>query len=82
MSFERHRFKTREEDYRPVIFPPPGPWWCSGCGGCDEDSYSTTIATFPKGTNLLEYWPEAEDIETEIIDEITYTSRFPKPDWM
>ena len=26
-------------------------------------------------------WPEAVDIETTKIDKITFTARFPKPEW-
>jgi hypothetical protein len=26
----RYRFHANADDYRPVKFPPPGPYWCSG----------------------------------------------------
>lgn len=37
MKWERHRFHANEDDYRSVIWPPLGPYWCSGYG----DGYST-----------------------------------------
>jgi len=36
----RVRFHTDEEDYRPLKFPPPGPYWCTGEG----DGYWTIVA--------------------------------------
>lgn len=27
MSWLRVRFQTKESDYSPMVFPPPGPWW-------------------------------------------------------
>ena len=43
--YERHRFKTDLEDYRPVTFPPPGPYWCTG----ETDDHSVVVAYLPKG---------------------------------
>lgn len=75
--WERHRFKANLEDSRPVKFPPPGPWWETGFG----DDYSIVVAYLPYGEPVTNWWPEARDIESEITNEILYTSRFPKPDW-
>lgn len=75
--WERHRFKANLDDPRPVKFPPPGPWWCSGEG----DGYSIVVCYLPYRVSVLEYWPEARDIDSEVRDKITYTDRFPKPDW-
>lgn len=55
----RYRFKTKSPDYRPVIFPPPGPFWCTGYG----EDYATIVAYFPPSEDLYKYWPEAEDVD-------------------
>jgi hypothetical protein len=75
----RYRFHANAEDYRPVKFPPPGPYWCSGYAG--DDSYSIVIAYLPRDVKLKDFWPEASSIDKEDADKIVYTSRFPKPEW-
>lgn len=84
MDYERHRFKASPVDYRPVKFPPPGPYWCSGfaCSMTDEnDEYSIVVAYLPVGELVTDWWPEAEDIESKPVESITFTDRFPKPAW-
>lgn len=76
-KWNRHRFKANADDYRPVKFPTPGPYWCSGSG----DGYSIVIAYLPIGVAITEFWPEATEIDSEEKDEITYTDRFPRPEW-
>jgi hypothetical protein len=73
----RHRFRANVSDYRPIAFPPPGPYWCTGYG----DDYSIIVVYMPEDGNITDWWPEAHNIDTEEVDEIVYTSRFPKPDW-
>lgn len=89
MTWLRYRFKSQAEDNRPLVFPPPGPWWESGYGGgwdADDDTadprFTQLIVYLPKGVELKDYWPEAYDLDdvTEHA-EITFSSRFPKPDW-
>lgn len=81
MKWDRIRFHANPEDYRPVTWPPAGPYWCSGEG----DGYSVVVAYMPHGTTdeqLREFWPEASNIDRmqENVD-ITYSSRFAKPTW-
>lgn len=73
----RYRFHANEDDYRPILWPPLGPYWCSGYG----DGYSIVIAYLPKDANLFDYWPEADNIDSEERDEITFSDRFAKPSW-
>ena len=51
MEWTRYRFRADPDDYRPIIFPPPGPYWCSGYGfeGDPEEpaDYSIVITWFP-----------------------------------
>lgn len=77
MNWERHRFKANEEDYRPVKFPPPGPYWCTGFG----EDYSVIVAYLPEGEPVTDWWPEARDIDSEPVDKINFTSRMPRPTW-
>jgi len=74
----RCRFQASPEDYRPVKFPPPGPFWCTGYG----IGYSIIVAYVKDEKQITEYWPEADDIDVhEENTEIVFTSRFPKPEW-
>lgn len=73
----RCRFKANEHDYRPIVFPPPGPFWCTGYG----DDFSIVVAYVKTIEQVTEFWPEASDIDSEECDEITYTDRFPRPSW-
>jgi hypothetical protein len=75
----RARFKANYPDFRPVTWPPPGPFWRSGIGG--DDSYSIVIAYVRSSEQIQEFWPEARDIETTEEESIKFTDRFPKPDW-
>jgi hypothetical protein len=76
--WRRYRFKTKAlDDYRPLIFNPKYPWWCSGEG----DDYAIIIAYLPPTEGLFRYWDDAYDIDFDLRDEITFTSRFPKPDY-
>jgi len=83
MIYERHRFKTSADDYRPVAFPPPGPYWCSGYTLNEnlEYGHAIIVAYLPKGEPLATWWPDASDVDTEERESITFTSRFPKPEW-
>jgi hypothetical protein len=79
IQWVRHRFHANADDYRPMTFPPPGPYWCSGSG----DDYSIVIAYLPRGVkpSSKKLWPEASEIESEDVEGITFTDRFPKPSW-
>lgn len=78
-SWTRYRFRANEEDYRPVKFPPPGPYWCSGYG----EDYAIVIAWLPSTTDLTYYWPEATEIVVMRDDAgpPAFTSRFTRPHW-
>lgn len=73
----RYRFHANDVDFRSVIFPPPGPYWCSGYG----DGYSVVIAYLPKGIELTKYWPEASNVSSDEMDQIRFSDRFPEPQW-
>lgn len=73
----RCRFHANEDDFRPVLWPPPGPYWCSGYG----DGYSIIVAYVKTIDQIKEYWPEATNIDSSEEDEIVYSDRFQKPKW-
>ena len=78
MKWRRYRFYTESvDDYKPILWPPPGPYWCSG----ELETHAILVAYIPEGVDLLEYWPEAEVDDFTIETEVTFSSRFPKPDW-
>lgn len=78
MKWIRYRFQTRSiDDYRPIIFNPKYPWWCSG----ENDETATIIAWLPKGEKLKKYWDDATNIEFTEHEKIEFTSRFPKPSY-
>ena len=80
---KRYRFKTHAvDDFRPLVDMAPinMPWWCTGSAG---DGRSVTIVCYlPEDEDLYKYWDDAYQIEAEDADEILYTDRFPKPDWL
>ena len=77
MKWLRCRFRAYVEDFRPVKWPPVGPYWCSGYG----DDHSIVIAYVKSESQVEEYWPEASFVEVVETDNITFTDRFQKPDW-
>lgn len=73
----RARFETNEDDYRPVLWPPPGPFWCTGYG---PDS-AIVVAYAADEAEILKFWPDAQNIDAEPSDSYFFSSRFPQPDW-
>jgi hypothetical protein len=80
--WKRYRLKTYSvDDNRPLIFNPKYPWWCSGSGEDSNGEYDVIISYLPPDEDLLKYWDDAFDIDVEDREEITFTDRFPKPDY-
>ena len=80
-SWDRIRFQANEDDFRSVLWPPLGPYWCSGSSAY----HSIVVAYVPHGTTdeeLKKYWPEAEEIDRmqEGIP-IRFSDRFAQPSW-
>lgn len=73
----KYRFKTKSiNDWRPLIFNPEYPFWCSGYG----DDYAIIIMYLPKDEDIYKYYDDAYDIDIE-EKEIEFSDRFPKPDY-
>ena len=79
---KRFRFYLDKEacgyDYRPVVWPIRYPYWCSG-----ENADSFILIAYAESEDeIRSQWPEVEDFDfVEDVDGITFSSRFPKPDW-
>lgn len=64
-------------DYRPVKWPIKYPYWCTG-----EDNDNFFLVAYADDLNQIkELWPEAFEIKVTKVDKITFSSRFPKPEW-
>jgi hypothetical protein len=74
----RCRFRQPTDDPRPVNWPIKHPYWVTG----EADEYWTIVAYADNEAEILANWPEAT---IEWIDEVegyTFTSRFPRPEWL
>lgn len=78
-KWTRHRFTQPTEDYRPVAFPPPGPWWCTGYG----PNGAIIVAYLPSNVRPTrgDLWPEAQDIDSDPSEGPQFSERFPRPEW-
>lgn len=73
----RCRFKANPDDPRPIKWPVEHPYWVTGESfGC-----SILVAYADSEEQILENWPEAEELDSEQVEGYTFTSRFPKPNW-
>ena len=79
MSLVRVRFYTDAKDHRPLTVSDKYPWWCTGY---NADDHSVIVAYGGNEFSLVNRWPEMYGAEFETVEEITYTSRFPKPDYI
>ena len=78
MKWRRYRFYTKAvDDYRPLIFNPAYPWWCSGYA----DESAVIVAYLPADELLSRYWDDASQVEYTEEEAITFSERFPKPEY-
>jgi hypothetical protein len=76
--WRRYRFYTKEvNDYRPVLFNPAYPWWCSATAG--DGTFVVIVAYLPVDEKLERYWPDAYEVEYTEEGAITFSGRFPRP---
>jgi len=73
----RARFKCNHIDPRPVNWPIKHPYWVSGYG----DRFAVVVAYADDEAELLRNWPDATEIDSEVVGLYAFTSRFKKPDW-
>jgi hypothetical protein len=84
LEWKRYRFKTKSvDDYRPLIFNPKYPWWCSGytMNTQFEADSAIIIAYIPAEEDLKKYWDDAFDIDSEESGPPEFSDRFQKPDY-
>lgn len=84
MKYKRYMFYTKEADFRPLIdMKSIGmPWWCTGEYESHDGIHHRIVCYLPKEENLLNYWPDAHEIEVQARDRIAYGGRYPKPEWL
>lgn len=87
MSYTRYRFKTKSvDDPRPLksLKPLGVPYWITGYeqDGNFKPTAAIIVCYLPTGTDLRTYWDDAHEVESIETDEITYSSHFPKPEWL
>lgn len=75
----RARFKVPDTDFRPVKWPIPHPYWCTGY---DFEGSAILVAYADSVEQILEFWPDAEALNSEEVDAYSFSSRFPKPTWL
>lgn len=64
-------------DYRPIKWPIKYPYWCTG----ENSEFFIIVAYADNVEQIMELWPEAYLVESEEVQDIVFTSRFPKPEW-
>lgn len=75
----RVRFTTSAEDYRPVNWPIRHPYWCTGYTSRDD---AVIVSYADDEAYIMENWPEAEDLDVDVVEGYVFTDRFPRPDWL
>ena len=75
----RFRFKVPGDDGRPMKFPPEGPFWITGYG----EDVVVVVAFSPDEETLTSEarWPDAIEIDDGGEQGISFSSRFPAPEW-
>lgn len=82
MSLYRARFETNADDYRPVVWPIAHPYWCTGVVDYPQGSRAILVAYVDSKEQLMQQWPDAEKVDMgEPVEKISFTDRFPVPDW-
>jgi hypothetical protein len=84
----RIRFLANADDYRPIKWPYPHPFWCSGYGGFNKDweaGFAIVIAYADNVDQVKEFWPEAQFPEEQSFiqekEKYEFSGRFPCPEW-
>ena len=77
----KYYFKTKAvDDFRPLVDMADinMPWWCTG----RSEEFATIVCYLPNDEDLFKSWDDAYDVDIDEVDEIVYSSRFPKPSWI
>lgn len=76
----RARFSVNSNDYRPVLWPIPHPYWCTGF---DHRDRPILVAYSDNVEEIRRFWPDAFhiDVMESGLDEYEFTERFPRPEW-
>jgi hypothetical protein len=75
----RARFEANHDDPRPINWPIKHPYWVTGFSL--DESHATIVAYADDEAEILANWPEANNIDSDEVDEYSFSSRFPQPTW-
>lgn len=73
----RARFQVADDDYRPMKWPIKHPYWCTG----QSDTHFILVTYADNEAEILENWPDAEEIDSEVVENYVFTDRFQQPAW-
>lgn len=73
----RVRFKANLNDPRPVHWPIKHPYWVTG----QDNEASFIVAYADDEQYIFDNWPEATELDIEVVTEYIFTERFPRPGW-
>lgn len=77
------RFRVYSTDHRPEVWPIKHPYWIEKVGENSDGEY-VVLRSYAKDIDeIMEMWPNAEDIEviTSELEKYEYSGKFPKPVW-
>lgn len=77
-QMHRVRFWVTGGDPRPVVWPPPGPFWCTGYRDSDE---ACVVAYVPSLEDVTALWPDAVEVDDMGVQPVTFSGRFQRPSW-
>ena len=73
----RVRFYCNLDDPRPINWPVKFPYWVTG----ESETHSIVVSYADSENYIKRNWPEAIDLDSQEVPAITFSDRFPKPDW-
>ena len=79
----RFRFHIPGDRWGPKEFPPEGPYWCTGYSSVAGQETNVVVAYSPSFEVLTgqNRWPDAIMVEDCGELAVSFTDRFPEPDW-
>lgn len=70
-------FALEDGNSLPAQWPPPGPYWETG----RNEKHTMVRAYVRTIEQLREYWPDASYVVLREAGSISYSRKYPKPDW-
>lgn len=80
MKYKRFCFIIPENGSFYPIKDMKTPWWWTG--SASNGSYDRLVCYLLANECIYDYWPDAQINSEEYREKITYSKRFPKPEWI